>query len=285
MQRVQTEDEKREKKECYEEPGNGRGFFRFEVLASRRGGAGVRPTFSGGKLYEGAELRVPGTIGRGRAKPELVVPMLFTESLENSPRPELGVCGSRGLWTLLVAFDFRFTSAGISGTGGAPSKSGRGVVPMYEEATAVPPGAPTVVAWYSEGTLMILCTGLRWGALGGEYGGIVFACELGAEFELEGRGRLSGVAEEVEGRLGSFLRVIGVLRAVTDADGVFLLVPVTLLVVPGLETNGRAANCFSSLSTLRMRRIIKRMIRPTRSKAPRPPPIAPPSLAVSLDLW
>jgi len=112
----------------------------LDVLASRRGGAGVRPTFSRGKLYTGAELRVPGTTGSGRERPEKA---LFRESVENSADPVLGVCGYIGL---LLALDFLFASAGIDGTGGACSKSGRGVVPMYDEAIAVPPVGPTVVA-------------------------------------------------------------------------------------------------------------------------------------------
>ncbi len=48
-------------------------FFLLDVLASRRGVDGVRPTFSGGKLYTGAELRVPGTTGSGRERPEITL--------------------------------------------------------------------------------------------------------------------------------------------------------------------------------------------------------------------
>lgn len=75
--------------------GNGSGRFSLllTLLLRLRAGGGDNPTFSGGKLYEGAELRVPGTRGNGLDSAEPVLPSVLTESLENNPRPELGVEG------------------------------------------------------------------------------------------------------------------------------------------------------------------------------------------------
>jgi len=126
------------------------------------GGGRANPTFSGGKLYEGAALRVPGTTGRGLESAEPVLPIVFTESFENRPRPELGVGGSaggRGGFSLRrVDFVRRLTSVGSAGTGGASSGES-GDAPTYEEATAVPTGTTVVACWNSDGTLIRLAAG------------------------------------------------------------------------------------------------------------------------------
>jgi hypothetical protein len=158
---------------------SGNGFFRMlSLLPLRLGGGGERPTFSGGKLYTGAEDRVPGTMGRGLDKLAVLLfgfsksALFFVSGDEKSPRPaesgsledgEVGCADCFRLLDDLPDFDdlrlpsrslsapcftgaFAFAPGGSAGTGGASHASGSGLVPMYELATAVPSPLPIVVA-------------------------------------------------------------------------------------------------------------------------------------------